>query len=82
MIINLSPVQDHSDFSEYPRVTTELKNVDLFISVERFVVALLISIFNGIIQSDYEEKNDISTKMLVSYSILFKSRTGHTHVNL
>ena len=41
MIINLGPVKDHSDFSEYPRVTTELKNVDLFISVEWFVVALL-----------------------------------------
>ena len=56
MIINLSPVYDHSYFSEYPRITTELKNVDLFISVERFVVALLISIFNGILLSDYKEK--------------------------
>ena len=40
MIINLGPVQDYSNFSEYPLVTTELKKVDLFISVERFVVAL------------------------------------------
>ena len=40
MIINLGPVQDHSNFFEYPRVTTELKKVDLFISVEKFVVAL------------------------------------------
>ena len=40
MIINFGPVQDYSNFSEYPRVTTELKKVDLFISVEKFVVAL------------------------------------------
>ena len=39
MIINLGLVQEYSDFSEYPRVTIELEKVDLFISVERFVVA-------------------------------------------
>ena len=81
IIINLGPVQDYSNFFEYPRVTNELKRVDLFMSVERFVVALFQFLMLSF-YPDYEEKSDISTKMLVSYSILFKSNTGHTLVNL
>ena len=81
MIINLGPVQDHSNFSEYPRVTTELKK-SRSLHICRKVRSSIISLFNGILLSDYEENNDISTEMLVSYSILFKSNTGHTQVNL
>ena len=54
MIINWGPVQDHSNFSEYPRVTTELKSRSLHIC--RKVRSNIISIFNGIPLSDYEEK--------------------------
>ena len=48
----------------------------------RKVRSSIILLFDGILLSDYEENSDISTEMLVSYSILFKSRTGLTQVNL